>query len=478
MLRILGGNTQACDGLTRREVIRVGALSLAGSLTLPSYLQGVQATQWSSDNSSDTVRSGSAKSVILLNLFGGPPHLDMFDLKPWAPANIRGEFKPIATSLPGVQICELLPNLAGLMDRAALIRTYSHKYNSHNPYNVLTGFDGGNDRENYFAKRTDHPSMGSICQYLGMGRADVPNYVTMPAFPGYGQALRRSGPYGGYLGSQYDPLFTLCDPEFARESKGDYDPVEPIGIPRLPSLDTLPNLTADRVNCRHSLLEQLDNNLASLERKGKLAATNEFKQMAFSLLSSSKTRDAFDVSCESQKARDHYGPSLWGSSLLIARRLIEAGSTFITVHWEAKHAGHWDLHKNNFGMLKSHLPQLDRVASALIVDLECRGLLDQTLVVIMGEMGRTPQINGKAGRDHWPQCGFALLFGGGTKRGYVLGKTDNHAGYPVDHPVSAGDMVATIYQLLGVDPTLTVKDLADRPIHIAHGGEPAWELMA
>lgn len=467
MLRVLGGRATPCDGLTRRELLRVGGLSLFGGLTLPTLLAAGEARA-----------AARAKSVILINLFGGPPHQDMFDLKPDAPANVRGEFKPIATAVPGTQICELLPKTAALMDRATLIRTYSHKYNSHNPYNVLTGFDGGKDAENYFAKRTDHPSIGSICQLLGIGRTDVPRYVTMPAFPGYSQALRRSGPYGGYLGGRYDPLFTACDPRYDRESKGDYDPVLPLGAPTPPTLSELPDLTANRLDSRFTLLEQFDGNLAKLERSGAVARLDEFKAKAFSILSSSKTRMAFDISQETQATRDAYGPSLWGTSVLIARRLVEAGSTFITVHWEAKRGNHWDLHENNFGMLRSHLPVLDQFTDALIRDLEGRGLFDETLVVIMGEMGRTPQVNGKAGRDHWPQCGFALLFGGCTRRGVVVGRTDKHAAWPADRPVSAGDMVATIYRLLGVDPELTVPDLGGRPIHISHGGSPVEEAIA
>ena len=164
--------------------------------------------------------------------------------------------------------------------------------------------------------------------------------------------------------------------------------------------------------------------------------------------------------------------------MLIARRLVEAGTTFTTIHWESKGKQHWDLHGNNFGMLRSHLPQLDQMVPALISDLEDRGLLDSTLVVVMGEMGRTPMVNAKAGRDHWPQCGFSLLFGGGTKRGFVLGKTDNRAAYPVDRPVAAGDMVATIYHQLGVNSALTVPDLSHRPIPISHCGEPVYEVIA
>ena len=472
MLKVFGNRSAACDGVTRREAMRVGGLSLFGGVTLPTLLQAAKTQQAAGR------RPGSAKSVILLNLFGGPPHMDMFDLKPAAPANVRGEFKPISTTVPGLQICELLPETAKLMDRASLIRTYSHKYNSHNPYNVLTGFDGGNDAENYFAKRSDHPSIGSICQYLDIGPTDVPRYVTMPAFPGYSQSLRRAGPYGGYLGSRYDPLFTVCDPKFARKSKGDYDPVVATGVPVLPSLDALPGVTADRLNRRRSLLEQFDDRLSLLDASHATDGMSHFQQQVFALLTSSKTRSAFDISREPDSVRNRFGRNLWGQSMLIARRLVEAGSTFVTVNWEAKNGSHWDLHGNTFGMLRSHLPQLDKLTSALVLDLQERRLLDSTLVVVMGEMGRTPRINAKSGRDHWPQCGFSLLFGGGTKQGVVLGKTDDQAAYPVDGPVSAGDMVATIYQLLGVDPAMTVEDLSGRPVHIAHGGEPAWDIIA
>lgn len=469
MLRVLGRPTAACDGLTRRELLAVGGLSLFGGLTLPNLLRAEQ---------SPGGRGGPARSVVLLNLFGGPPHLDMFDLKPEAPDNIRGEFKPISTSVPGLQISELLPKTAPLMDRATLIRTYSHKYNSHNPYNVLTGFDGGNDAENYFAKVTDHPGMGSICQYLDMGPKDLPSYVMMPAAPGYTQSLRRAGPYGGYLGSRYDPLFTVCDPQVARESKNDYDAVEPVGHPTLPSLDALPDITADRFAARGSLLGQLDQSLARLENSGAIARLNEFKQQAFNLLSSPKTRGAFDITREPDAVRDQYGRNLWGSSMLIARRLVEAGSKFITIHWESKGKNHWDLHQNNFSMCKAQCPHLDQLIAAFVRDLEQRGLLDSTLFVVMGEMGRTPTINKNAGRDHWPQCGFSLLFGGGTRRGVVVGKTDKHAAYPTERAVSAGDMVATVYQLLGIDPHMTVNDLGGRPVPISHGGGPVFEAIA
>jgi hypothetical protein len=476
MLRILGQTRRGCDRVSRRDALTVGGLSLFGGVNLPNLLRASEHA--ASPGSVPRLPDGPAKSVILVNLFGGPPHQDMFDMKPHAPENVRGELSPIDTVVPGLQICELLPQTSLIMDRASLIRTYSHKYNSHNPYNVLTGFDGGNDRENYFAKRTDHPGMGAVLQYLNIGPTDIPRNVMMPAFPGYTQSLRRAGPYGGYLGAKYDPLFTVCDPEVARESKGDYDSVMAIGHPVLPSLGELPDITGDRLNRRKTLLQQIDEDVSQLERSRRTESMSAFQQQVFQLLTGSKTRLAFDLDQEPKDVRDRYGRHLWGSSLLIARRLVEAGSTFITIHWESKGKNHWDLHGNNFGMLKVQLPQLDQMLPALILDLEDRGLLDSTLVVVMGEMGRTPRVNAKAGRDHWPQCGFSLLFGGGTKRGFVLGKTDSQAAYPVDRPVSAGDMVGTIYHQLGVNSALTVPDLSGRPIPISHGGEPVHEVIA
>jgi hypothetical protein len=228
--------------VTRREALRVGGLSLFSGVSLPTLLHAAgQQGHRGGGGSLD----GQAKSVILINLFGGPPHQDTFDLKPQAPSNIRGEFQPISSRIPGLHVCELLPRTAAMMDRLTLIRTYSHKYNSHNPYNVLTGFDGGSDRENYFAKKSDHPSMMSVARHFGLGRDDIPPYVIMPSFPGFSQGLRRAGPYGGYLGTSYDPLFTVWDKKFG--GKGEfYKPVPALGEPLLPSLEELPAVTANR----------------------------------------------------------------------------------------------------------------------------------------------------------------------------------------------------------------------------------------
>jgi hypothetical protein len=367
-----------------------------------------------------------------------------------------------------------------MVDRFCLIRTISHRYNSHNPYGVMTGFDGGNDRENYFAKPTDHPSIASVCQYLGVGRKrDLPGYVVLPAYPGYAQGLRRAGPYGGYLGSAYDPLFATCSPTFGRPvSDADfYNPdLVPLGEPRLPELSA--GLTVDALDRRRALLDQLDDRARQLERLREVARLGRQQQQAFELLLSPKARIAFDISREPAGLRDRYGRDLFGSSVLMARRLVEAGVSYVAIHTEAKGNGHWDTHANNFNMLKKWLlPYLDRVVTALLDDLAARGLLETTLVVVTGDMGRTPRVNKQAGRDHWPQCGFCLLAGGGTRAGLVLGSTDKQAAYPVEHPVSSGDLAATMYHLIGVDPEATVPDHTGRPVHISHGGRVVRKVL-
>ena len=472
MLSILGRGTTLCDGINRRELLRAGGLSLFG-LNLPRLLRAA--------DTAAQPRTGPAKSVILFNLLGGPSHIDMFDLKPQAPVEIRGEFSPIATSLPGLSICELLPNLARWMHRGTLIRTFSHMFNSHDPLPIMTGFT--DDKPSAQALPTDPPDIGAICQYLGLGPRDLPGAVCMPCFPGSGQkGHRRRGPYGGFLGKQYDPLFTLCKPTFAREPKfQDYDPVMPLGEPFPPNADALPEMTVHRLDQRKSLVAQIDLEFARTQSSRAVTTMDDAQRRAFLMLTSSRARDAFDLNLESASNRDAYGRNLVGSCLLIARRLVESGVPFVSVHQEIfDHYGHaYDMHSNNFGMLKNlNLPLLDQVIPALLRDLNSRGLLDSTLVVVMGEMGRTPKVNSSAGRDHWPQCGFSLLFGGGVKQGNVYGTTDAIGAYPTSHAVSPADFIATVYELMGIDPHLTVPDRTGRPVPISHGGEPIRDIIA
>ena len=467
---------------TRRELLRVGGLSLFGGLggfNVPRLLQAAGAGQARPEN-------GSAKSVIMFNLLGGPSHMDMFDMKPAAPPEVRGEFSPINSSLPGLQICEHLPRTAKIMHRTSLIRTVTHNYNSHNPLAMMTGYADGKPQA-LRVSRSDPPDIGAVCQYLGMGPSELPGSVCMPCYPGWGEAsnypgIRRPGPYGGYLGAQYDPMFSICEPTFRKKpARPYYDPVWPYGEPMMPALDALDGMNRDRLGNRRSLLSQLDDRFEQLQSSRAIDRLDGFQQRAFSMLVSSKTRDAFDLSSEPDALRDRYGRNLFGQCMMVARRLVESDVPFVSVHAEnfsPNGSFTYDMHENNFGLLKDYnLPVLDRCFTALVEDLEHRGLLDSTLIVVMGEMGRSPKINPKAGREHWPQCGFSLLAGGGVRQGAVFGQTDKQAGYPIDHPVSPGDVVATIYQLLGIDPHMTVPDLDSKPVAVAHGGEPIWDVI-
>jgi hypothetical protein len=251
----------------------------------------------------------------------------------------------------------------------------------------------------------------------------------------------------------------------------------PLGEPQLPALQ--PELTVDALDRRRTLLQQLDNQAARLEKSPAVNLLSRRQREAFDLLLSPAARAAFDLSREPLAARDRYGRDMFGSSVLLARRLVEAGVTFVTVHTETRGNGHWDTHENNFRMLRHFLlPFLDQALSALLEDLTRRGLWDRVLVMVAGDMGRTPRVNAKAGRDHWPQCGFCLLAGAGIKQGIVHGASDRQGAFPKDHPVSPGDLVATVYQLVGVDPALTVPDLTGRPVSVTHGGVPIKAVLA
>lgn len=467
MFQILGHAANACDGMTRRTLLKAGALSLlAGASQLGA-----------APNRRNT---GRIRSVILIDLFGGPSHLDMFDPKPDAPAEIRGEFAAIQSALPGIMVSEHLPRMSRWLDRTCLVRTVSHPYNSHNPYAVMTGFTGGQDQRDYYSSPTNHPSMGSVCHYAGLTRPGIPPYVVLPAYPGYSQGLRRAGPYGGYLGSRYNPLFSQCNPDFGRAVADSdfYNPaLRPIGDPTLPSLDSA--ITIDALGRRRTLLQQVNQQAALLESSAAYRDMDQRQRQAFDLLMNATSRSAFDLGQEPMSVRERYGRDLFGSSALLARRLVEAGVTFVTIHTESRGNGHWDTHSNNFNMLRDWLlPYLDRVLAALFDDLRQRGLWDSTLVMVNGDMGRTPRINRNAGRDHWPQCGFCLFAGGGVKQGFVHGRSDRQGAYPTEHPVTPGDLCATVYQLLGLDPHMMVPDQTGRPQHVAHGGEPIRGILA
>lgn len=463
---------------TRRDVIQLGSLSLFAGVTLPGLLRS-RATAASAP-------AGRARSVVLFNMLGGPSHMDMFDMKPEAPVEVRGEFRPVSTSLNGLHICEHMPRVARWMHRTSLIRSVSHGYNAHNPLNIMTG-DSTGSLQQLRPDPTDPPDIGAICQFLNMGPADMPGAVCLPCYPGFGErskypGIQRPGPYGGFLGGRYDPLFAECDPTFDREPKDPYyDPVWPMGVPTLPARNVLPDMSSARMDRRRDLYTRLDEPFDRDNPSAQFDQLDFFQQQAFSMLGESRVRAAFDLSRESDATRDRYGRNLFGSSMLITRRLVEEGVPFISVHAEnfIPHGFTYDMHENNFSMLKDYnLPVFDQLYDAFLQDLVDRGLFDSTLVIAMGEMGRSPRVNSKAGRDHWPQCGFSLLAGGGIREGVVFGETDAQAAYPISHPVTPADIVCTVYHLLGIDHQLTVLDRSNRPHSISHGGEPIWDVIA
>ena len=478
MLRVLGSPRRLCDGATRRELITAGGIGLFGGMTLQNAARAEEAAR---QLGAPGARRGRAKSVILLYLMGGPPQQDMYDMKPDAPADIRGEFKPIPTSAPGIEICELLPKTARWMHRSAIVRTVNHQGGDHNPLPSMSGFNGPSTGSLLIPGGADPPSMGSVVEYLGMGSGRLPAYFYLPCYLGWGQAIRRPGPYAGFIGQQYDPAFTECDPKVAQPARPAFPQVVK-GIPTLPAL--APQITADRLSRRRSLRDQLDSGLARVESGGALAGMDRQYQRAFDLLTSPNARRAFDLSDEDPKRRDRYGRSLFGESALIGRRLVEAGARFVTVTWDVfweriqvDHDG-WDTHVKNFELLRNfHLPYLDMAYDALMQDLQDRGLLDETLVIVMGEMGRTPKVNGSGGRDHWTHCYSVLFSGAGIRGGTVYGRSDRDAAYPDEDPVNPGDICASIYHCLGIDPETPVYDGAGRPFPISHGGRPIRPIL-
>jgi hypothetical protein len=329
--------------------------------------------------------------------------------------------------------------------------------------------------------------MGSVCEYLRGGRGDMPAYVYMPCWLGWGQAFRRAGPYGGFLGRRNDPLTTECDPH------GDLGVPTPRpgypgvvrGEPYLAHSVLGSDVTLDRLTIRRSLLQQVDDQLRRAEAQPALNRFNGIQQRAFALLTSAKLRAAFDLKTENPRLLERYGRTLFGHSTLIARRLVEAGVRFVNVTWDLfwdrvrLDYDAWDTHTRNFSILREDkLPQFDLTYTALLEDLQLRGLLDETLVVVMSEIGRTPRINGNAGRDHWTHCYSVFLSGGGIRGGTVYGASDAHAAYVKDKPVSPADICATIYRCLGIDPEMLVYDRAGRPVPVAQGGQPLREILA
>ena len=478
MITMLGTPRRCCDGLTRRETLKAGALSLLTGFNLPALLRAEEARK-------SAGRPGKAKSVILLYLLGGAATQDMIDLKPAAPREVGGEFKPIRTNVPGIQVCEHLPRMAKWMHRIGLVRSLNHKAGCHNCLPSYTGCE--EPQPDQHPRDTHPPSMGSVCEYLNTSRGDLPAYVYMPCWLGWGQAFRRGGPYAGFLGKRCDPLITVCNPHSAPGDPAP-QPGKPNvvrGQPLLPDSDLAGGLTLDRLDGRRSLLRQFDDQMRRTDGQMSLETFDRVQQRAFNLLTSAKVRSAFDLRTEDPRLLDRYGRTLFGHSSLIARRLVESGVRFVNVTWDLfwdrlkVDYDAWDTHTRNFPILKENkLPHFDQTYTALLEDLERRGLLDETLVVVMSEMGRTPRVNGNGGRDHWTYCYGMWFAGAGIKGGSVCGASDAQAAYVKDRPVSTADVCATIYQCLGIDPDTMVPDRAGRPHPVARGGRPIREVLA
>jgi hypothetical protein len=478
MLRMLGSPRRCCDGVTRRETLAAGALTFLGGAFNTSGLLAAQAA--------GQAQHGKAKNVILLYLLGGAATQDMYDLKPNAPSGIKTEFQPISTNVPGIQVCEHLPQTAKWMHRTALIRSLNHKAGCHNCLPSYTGFEGNVPDQH--PRNTDPPSMGSVCELLNTRSSadDLPAYVYMPNWLGWGQTFRRAGPYGGFLGKRYDAFTTECVPaadEGVKPVAG--KPATVRGVPLLPNSNLPAEITLDRFNRRKDLLRQIDDEHRRLENTGAVEHYSEIQQRAFGVLGASKLVDAFDLRKESAKTVERYGNTLFGNTALTARRLVERGVRFVNVtfdlylHPTLIDYDAWDTHRNNFSILKENkLPVFDQVYSALMEDLQSRGLLDETLVVVTSEMGRTPKVNGNGGRDHWTYCYGSMFAGAGVKGGAVVGASDESAAYVKDRPVSTTEICATIYHLLGIDPEMRINDLTGRPVPVAMGAEPIRELLA
>lgn len=442
-------------------------------------LFGLPATLDAAATASTT--KGKAKSVIVLYLLGGAPTQDMWDLKPEAPDGVGGEFKPIVSNVPGMDVCELLPKHTAWMNKSAIVRSVNHQASCHNPMPSLTGYPEplpsiGVVQDNL------PPSIGSVCEYMNQA-TDFPAYVHMPCMLGWGQHIRRAGPYAGFLGRQFDPLFTECAPTTKEPSPGTYQPQVVHGVPRLPVAKLPAGVTLDRLKARRRLTDQFDDALRDLERRGEFERA---QKGALALLTSNSIREAFAIEQEEAAKRELYGDTLFGNSALIARNLVEKGTKFVNVTWDIfwtrpgqLDGSGWDTHERNFGILKEVLlPVYDHTFNGLMTDLDATGLLEETLVVVMSDMGRTPTINEKGGRDHWSFCYSVLFAGAGIQGGTLYGKSDDRAAYVKDKSVSPADICATIYKCLGIDPHMQIPDSNGQPVKVALDGEPIEEILA
>lgn len=446
---------------SRRHLLKVGGLGLLG-LTMPSLLQA------------EALKKGPAaraKSVIFLYQFGGPSHIDMFDMKPDAPEGIRGLHKPISSNVPGITVNEHLPRLAKVMDKVTLIRSMHHNMKNHNPasYYALTGHAPPVDDITLRDSPELFPAYGSVVDQLAPGDGKMPTFVSLPYVIGDGTIT--PGQQASFLGKLHDPLLITQNP-----NKPDF---------KLPELSLPANLSYERLMHRREIQKMIDGQSRLLTYSPSARGLDAYYDKAMAMLDSPKLREAFNLSAESEKERDRYGRTAYGQGCLLARRLVEAGTKFVTVNFSSSiggATGGWDTHGNDgtrmFPVIeKHHLPITDQTLPTLLEDLDQRGLLDSTLVVWMGEFGRTPKVNSTASRDHWPQCYTVLLAGGGVKRGFVFGESDKTASFPVGNPVRPDDLAATIFYLLGIDPHTVVYGVGKRPVLISEG-DPVMSVLA
>jgi hypothetical protein len=502
MLRILGSPKRLCDGCTRRDMLWAGGLGLFG-LGLSDYLRllDVQAAEASHKHAAKSF--GKAKACILLFLYGSPSQLETFDMKPDAPVEIRGELKPIRSSLPGLDVCELLPNAARVMDRVTLIRSVTHPYPIHGVAFATTGVNAIDIPMELNPRDGRHwPFIGSVVDSVLRGRgrkkSPIPDNIALP-FPFSSRRVgevARAGPYAAFLGGAYNPIWTEFHGEATKRTiktlqEQKLDVAEPyMGITpesrfELATATELPaDVTLDRLNTRRSLVDQFDRERGRVSRTSAGRSADRYREMAYSLIGSEKVRTALDIGKESTPLRESYGMTLFGQASLAARRLVEAGSRFVTVFWdEYGLAGSgWDTHWDHYPRMRHELcPGFDRGFYGLIHDLDQRGMLDDTLVVCLSEHGRTPKIQNVkgGGRDHWSQVySVVMAGGGGIARGRVVGKSDKIAGTVAERPVSPKDILATIYHLLGIDPELTLTDRTNRPVPLVSEGKVIPEVLA
>jgi hypothetical protein len=453
MLTISGSEHRLCDGISRRDFLRIGGLGTAG-LAMPELFQG-QATATAASRPV-VGKSGKAKSCILLFMGGGPSQLATFDLKSEAPAEIRGDFKPIATDVPGTQICDHLPMLSRLASKYAIVRSVTNDGNmgAHGDctYQAITGHRSPRvNRDDVPPSTEDYPCIGSAMAKLRPAQSAAPSFVWLLDM--YRSTFAGEG--AGFLGKKYDPFRVLQDP-----SRSQFE---------VPALKTPTDVSMERLGGRQGLLEQMSRHVDQQVGSPASAGMNIHYERAFQLIGSPKFRKAFDLKEEPESVRERYGKTKFGQGTLLARRLVEHGVPLVTVFWNGSDRVNWDSHQKETEWLKELLPPTDRGFSALLEDLEGRGLLDDTLVVWMGEFGRAPKLESNAGRGHWGRCYSLVMAGAGIRGGLVFGKSDRQAGYPAENAVSSADIVTTIYHALGVNTDTELTDQLGRPLRLCQG---------